>query len=237
MTLSLLPSDLIRYLAEFLIDNSKWRDAKLEVLSKFILTCKRFHKILQPIFDNYYYRANLYVKSINPPHIYDGDNIINADPIGNFMWLIKVKTTNQDFEFVYDNESERWDHSYRYFEENSIRFNLEIGTYTNILLKSRITTFTISIHYHANFGEMLQIVWWISDPVRYHKLYHVKLVWTEGDVWIGQILIDYYTCITYHYELCIDNGGPVLRKEDITRTIKLSEHEMGLSDIWNINFQ
>jgi len=180
---------------------------------------------------------NLYQLSIDPPHIItdpmSGETVYHPKPIGNFMWLTNIKTTESSFGFVDYDYYNQYGGSDRVFESaTDLREDLKD---VHLLLTSRVSKLFVSIPYHTQFGEFLQIVWWYKD---YHRVgvYNVRLVWTEGDVWLGQLILPYYSEIEYHYEVCVDHGGPIIRIEDTTRLLKLGRHESCSNDLWNINF-
>ena len=150
------------------------------------------------------------------------------------MWITHFKSTESRINYVPLAVYDRYGGSDRVFED-STRVKLQIiSPYRNVLAVNSTTRMFVSIHYHANFGEILQVVWWY-ESFFYSPLHHVKLVWTEGDVWIGQLILPYYSKMVYHYEVCIDHGGPIIRKEDITRGCYLNSMNKVASDVWDIS--
>ena len=234
--ITLLVNDSLRYLCQFLYETHSFH--KFNTLVKFAYTCKRLYTIIIPVIYEQSYCFNLYQLSIEPPDMITANqDIYPAIPIGNFMWLTKIKTHHKVLNVVPCNIYNRYDGHDRVFESGTYLFS-EFLVNKNILLQltNTISKYYVSIHYHANFGEFIQIVWWYKQ---YHcsQLQHVRLVWTEGDVWIGQLILPCYSTIEYHYEVCVDHGGPVIKIEDVTRIYTADRQIEGTSDVWNMRLQ
>jgi hypothetical protein len=84
-----------------------------------------------------------------------------------------------------------------------------------------------TIHYKANFGEILLLTWYHKSTSE-HK--HVKMQWTDGDIWIG-IMYEPRNDFVYKYEVCVDNGGPIIKKEIEYR--KFASKSKVVSDVWD----
>lgn len=227
-----LPKDLLNLLC----------NTYLDVLdcTRFAQTSKKYYDIVTPIIKQNTYSFTILCKSIEAPDFcnQDGNIYQNQQPIGNFIWMTTIKTTEPILRVCDHEWYEKYDFSDRYFMENYEQFNGIKGQTITVHARNTAKSVHVSIHYKTEFGQFLQIVWWDKYIGRHC---HLKLVWTPGDVWIGQIVIDKYMSsnIEYRYEVCVDHGGPVIKKEIIYRALKAPEGNYGdfvIIDIWNLKF-
>lgn len=70
------------------------------------------------------------------------------------------------------------------------------------------------IHYHCEYGQFLQIVFWGSSGSQ--ELRHQRMYWTGEDMWIGTV-VEAGSELNYYYEVCQDDGGPIVVSEKIRR--------------------
>jgi hypothetical protein len=200
-------------------------------VARLALTCKQIYIIAQKIIDDGEFIYHIYQKSIDQPDIVDNQGeIYIPKPIGNNIWFLSIKQSSNAFMFVEKEWFEYYHRSDRYFRENETYL---VGKQNSIVTAAinRVHSICFTIHYKANFGEILLLTWYeIRSP--YNTVHHhIKMAWTGGDVWVG--VID-TTCsdIGYRYEVCIDNGGPIIRKETKYRNMKPSKAHV-VSDVWD----
>jgi hypothetical protein len=207
-----LTNDVVRYLCLFLFEPDSLNTG-LNNLAQLSRTCRRFHRLVQPLITGAIYQFSIYRRALTRPDIVDSDgNEFSASPIGNFMWLIQAKTIKSPLRFIEKDVYDHYDGSERVFESCYVVSGKKGETIT-LRMRDDLNCSLAAVHYRANFGEILQIVWHFNC-----KNYHQRMVWTEGDVWIAQLLTPkYHSNIGYRYEVCVDHGGPVLRTESAWR--------------------
>lgn len=225
-----LGKDLLTFILGKCIDYNEWDDLILNNIVRISLVCKKLNKVAQNIINKHTYIYNIYQKSIGRPDIVDnnGDIYIPRD-IGNHIWFLSIKRTTKRLLFVDKYYYDFYDQSDRYFEENCIlikgKLNEEV-TSSYIIDEGRCFT----IHYKAKFGQILLLTWYHKYTQKHH---HIKMQWTNGDIWIG-IMYEPRSDFLYRYEVCIDHGGPIITKEHEYREFNSISNVV--SDVWNKPF-
>lgn len=223
--LLLLGKDLITFILEMCIEYNQYSKVNLNSILSIALTCKSLSKLAQNIINRYTYVYNIYQQSIECPVIVDTEyNVYTPKNIGNNVWFLSVKRKTERFIFVDKACYDYYDCSDRYFEDNCVVIKGKINTettYYQILDEKKCFT----IHYKAQFGEILLLTWYDKYTQEHN---HIKMQWTEGDVWVGVICVP--SDIHYRYEVCLDKGGPIVRKE---KQYRESNSIKVVSDIWD----
>ena len=189
-------------------------------------TCKKLHHFIKKnVLEKLVCTYNIYERSISGTNIMTSNNCeYKSQPIGNYIWLTTIKSFDTQLRFVschiddptfcMNNDRKPY-HIEGYFRDHLLTIYCKPGQYRNFMARDNsVYTIFVSIYCHCNYGEIVQIVW--HDTYDWSKSYHTQLTWTPGDVWIGQLVTNVRN-ITYSYEVCIDNGGPVIRTEKIKR--------------------
>lgn len=234
-----LCKDIINLILEYCIDYSNGNEivnmyssqpTLMKHIYHFSLTCKRLNHIAQIFINSHTYTYNIYQKSIERPDIHDHNGVVYyPHPIGNNIWFVSVKQTGNKFIFVDELFYSHYQYSDRYFEQNRVIMK-GIPNETTNYYRSLVKTRTFTIHYKANYGEVLLLTWYYNHPHSDH--YHVKMTWTEGDVWVAVVDLP-RDSLMYRYEVCIDNGGPIIRKENKYRGTSLFSNQE--CDLWNMS--
>lgn len=239
MSLLSLNKDVLNIILEKCVDYSNWAEkmdmysippALFKYISRFTLTCKRLNEIAQKFIHDRSYTFHIYQRSIKTPSIVDHcGKIYRPQHIGNNIWILSVKQSSGAFMYVDGEGYEYYLGSDRYFRENEICLKGQRGSITTIDIQVYSICFTV--HYKAKFGEILLLTWYQTLACQIH--HHIKMHWTEGDVWIGVINTD-YSNIGYRYEICADHGGPIIKKESKYREISLYPlTSKVVTDIWD----
>lgn len=221
--------DLLTFILEMCVEYNDYGDVNLNSLLSVLLVCKPLSIIAQKIINKNKYTYNIYQISKKRPDIIDiRDHVYTPEYIGNNIWFVSVNSASKRFIFVDEEYYSYYGGSDKYFEQNGIVIKGKINsivTYCNYL--SNMKCFTI--HYKANFGEVLLLTWYD----KYTEIHgHIKMKWTEGDIWVGIICDEKYTFFNrvYRYEVCIDNGGPIIRKEKAYRECNSLDLKI---DVWD----
>lgn len=242
-----LPRDLVLHLCQnYLVvhesENKSDKSGKYRHVFRLSLTCKHLYGIIGPFIKNNSYEFFIYQRSIKKPDIIDSlDNTYYASPIGNFAWFIHIRQSSNKIIFTDLAGYEYYDGSERYFLENSRILVATTKSSTSfrkhVYCKEIDKSTCFAVHYKANFGEILILTWYCEEFHCYHKHYHVKLTWTEGDVWIGMITVSAWTKMQYRYEVCVDHGGPIIRKESQYRALEIYDSPTNqgcvINDLWD----
>jgi hypothetical protein len=227
--LLLLGKDLLTFIFEMCIEYNEWNDINLNTLLQLTVVCKPINTIVQKIINKHKYTYNIYQISTERPDIVDiHDNTYTPEYTGNHIWFLSAQSVHNKFIFVDKEYYDFYDQSSRYFEENCTVLKGIINsqmTFCDVLHSAQCFT----IHYKAEFGQILLLTWY-NEYNHVHK--HIKMSWTEGDVWIGIICEANYS-FYYRYEVCVDNGGPIIRKEKDYR--KNMKKELNI-DVWDKPF-
>ena len=243
MSIFLLTKDVINIILEKCVDYSESCDnmnmysgqpTLLKHISRFSLTCKYIHKFAQKYINDNTYTYHIFQKHIHRPDIVDHCGVIyNPQQIGNNVWFLCIKSSAHSFMYVDLEYYNFYGQSDRYFQENVIHLNGCLNSVT-VYSDSLMTTKCFCIHYKANYGEVLLLTWYHNYHHSHH--HHVKMTWTEGDVWLGIVNIMGGSHLMYRYEVCIDNGGPIIRKEKQYRLLNEKYHYEKynlITDLWD----
>jgi hypothetical protein len=232
MSLVLLSKDLIKYLLNFCFDADD-EDLKLRYISRLAQTCKNLETICQKFINDNTYTFHIYQKSSNIPDIVDIYNkIYQAYPLGNYLWFICVKQTYAKLQYIDEATYSQYGGSERVFESKTT-LKCEQGQIKQHY-ESMIDSICFTIYYKANFGEILMMTWYEGSC--YWKHYHVRMTWTPGDVWIAMVMLHKWNDVRYRYEVCVDHGGPIIRKEDQYKVLRSGTPDVR-HDLWNFTFQ
>lgn len=241
MSLYLLSKDIINIIIVKCTDYSEWskyynmycnQPALLKYIARFALTCKYINQVAQKFINDHTYTYHIFQKAIIQPDIIDQCGVVyKPHSIGNALWFLCIKSSCEAFMYVDKEYYDFYGQSDRYFEENCIYLQGNLKS-TTIKSQSMVKSRCFTIHYKAQFGEILLLTWYY--PYYNHIHHHIKMTWTEGDVWVGIIHTEYSDTM-YRYEVCIDHGGPIIRKENIYRPLRSVDGEMNnlISDVWD----
>lgn len=199
-------------------------------ISRLSQTCRRLRDVCQKIIEENTCTFHIFQKSCEPPDIVDfcRNETYHAHPIGNYQWFICVKQMEPVLKYVDEDSFTHYKGSDRIWENSTIIVG-KAGQ-TIIHYDSLVVSKCFTIHYRANFGEILILTWYDNG----HHHHHVHMIWTPGDVWMALIVLDYWPEIHYRYEVCIDHGGPIVRKETHYRVSNRTVYEEDiLHDLWN----
>lgn len=233
MSLLELPRDVIILIINLCFDVDD-EDLKLRYVSYLARTCKTLKVLAQKIIDENTCTFHIYQKSSDIRDIADVyDKIYEAYPLGNYLWFICVKQTYDTLKYVDEATYTHYGGSERVFESNTT-LKCAKGEIKHHY-ESIIDSICFTIHYKANFGEILMMTWYEGSNY-WKQHYHVMMTWTPGDVWIAMVVLHRYRDIKYRYEVCVDHGGPIIRKENKYRSLGTNTPDVR-HDLWDFTYQ
>ena len=243
MSIFLLNKDIVNIILEKCVDYSDWSEivsiysgqpTLLRYIARFGSTCKYINRFAQVFINNNTYVYHIYQKDIERPDIVDHCGVVyKPSMIGYNLWFLCIKSSLKEFMYVDSKYYDMYDQSQRYFEENVSHLAGKLNS-VSVQFESFVRTFAFNIHYKANFGEVILLTWYYNYYPHTHQ--HIKLMWTENDIWIGIINVyKAFSDIRYRYEVCVDGGGPIIRKEKEYKPLLTNGNKDNyvITDVWD----